>query len=857
MLIALPARAQGGDVRCPHADGSERLFAAASYETRFEQAKRLNAQAHYLEAYGMLKSLHKDLLDAFDAAGITAAELPDRQDFLYYLNVLSSEAECAYKANLGAEILALHNEQVNAFNARIKTDYERVEEYYWPLGATYKNLGDYYYLLGIKNAYYYYEAESAYESAIEYFGLADDAEARAIVYAELAQVAYAQRLYTHALASIDDAISAISQRRATGSNARESFTTPRREALTIEFNAAKAMCEAQDYEYRTALNTIEGVIDRLPKGSKRLPELNRRRAKILMLQHQIEDTPIGDASKLYEDYFRAIKDSVSAHFMQMTADQREEYWMQERPFIVDCYQLEDRNPELLYDVTLYNKGMLLQTARSFDNLLHDGSKKGQTDERTRLAALRQEDAKNALDGRLTTLAADYERQLLQTMTTDGRRKKFFQPLNHTWRDVQKALPADGCAIEFVEYEKLEAMHFGALVLHKTGRPQFVYVCNADDLADFELEDGVFTLSELLSTTNSYSKNYIYNAPTLGEQIWTPALKDAIGSSRKVYFSPDGFLHQLAIEYLLPNGLDDKNFYRLSSTRVLVDGSRINADSIRNGAAFVLGGISYETLFSEDTSADAGNDAMAYRTMQEMGAYFKYLKGSKEECDSIIHYRNNPRDLYLSDLQATEHAFYEHCGEYPLLHISTHGSFVGDATVRNGLLSSSTKDVLSQSTLALSYATANLQNSQFDVFYKDGLLSAREVARLDLSNVQLVTLSACQTALGYITADGIYGLQRGFKSAGAHGLVTTLWSVFDVSACIFFTNFYRYMAEGETVHKAFHHARNDLLTKEYTTIEKFPIFNGATLSRKPVTRIVNQSYAEPVHSCPYILIDAWD
>ena len=62
------------------------------------------------------------------------------------------------------------------------------------------------------------------------------------------------------------------------------------------------------------------------------------------------------------------------------------------------------------------------------------------------------------------------------------------------------------------------------------------------------------------------KNLLYSDSVLFHQIWTPQLMKAIGDAKKVYFAPDGFLHQLAIEYMIPDTLID--CYRLSSTRVL-------------------------------------------------------------------------------------------------------------------------------------------------------------------------------------------------------------------------------------------------------------------------------------------------
>lgn len=843
--------------------GQQRVFADPLYQARLDLAKQLNAGGHYMEACDSLRNLHQNLLAAIQQQDQTAGTLPDTADFVFYQNVLISEAECAYKVNLWKEMESVSTELLHAINERYLADLGQNKDYYWQIASLYKIQGGYHYLRGLEDANHYNKARIAYTDAITYYEKASQTDRQmadreiSIVYSELAQLDYTLGNYDEAIDYIEHAISAINTRRSSGSNAQVSFTDAQRQTLNITYQSALAMCLARRYDFRKALNTINGAIARLDKGDKRLPELKRRKAKILLLQHEEKGTDIQDASSLYADYFRAIKDSVNSNFMQMTADQREEYWRQERPFVTDCYLLEDRNPELLYDVTLYNKGILLQTARSFEDLLYDGSQKQKPNERRQLNELRQQDAQNALNGKNTSLGEAYEKKLLQSMNSDGRRKKFFTPLNHTWRDVQNALPAQGCSIEFVEYQKQDSMHFGALVLHKTGKPQFVHVCNADELAEYYPKDLLFTVGTLMEFTDGALKNDLYEDEAMHDAIWTPELVDALGSCQKVYFSADGYLHQLAIEYLLPDRMQKKKLYRLSSTRMLVDGNKINLAKIKTGAALVFGGIMYDSWSSDSTDPDRGNDATAFQTFQERGSSFGYMKGAQTECDSIIYYRNNPNDLYLDGLKATEHAFYEYCSQYPLLHLSTHGSFCGDKEIYPELMASSRKDKLSESVLALANVNTNLSDTDFDAFNKDGLLSAREVARLNLQNVELVTTSACQTGLGYITADGIYGMQRGFKSAGAKGMLITLWSVNVESSRIFFTRFYRYIAEGESVNAAFTHARNDLLTGTFTASVDIPQFSGSKMANKGTSVTINHEFYRPQHSCPYLLIDVWE
>jgi CHAT domain-containing protein len=93
--------------------------------------------------------------------------------------------------------------------------------------------------------------------------------------------------------------------------------------------------------------------------------------------------------------------------------------------------------------------------------------------------------------------------------------------------------------------------------------------------------------------------------------------------------------------------------------------------------------------------------------------------------------------------------------------------------------------------------------------KAGVLFAQEIAELDLSAVDLVVLSACQTAGGEIHEDGVFGLQRGFKQAGVGTIVMTLWPVNSAMTQSFMTSMYGFLAQGYDTREAFYNARTEV------------------------------------------------
>ncbi|MEN3041630.1 MAG: CHAT domain-containing protein, partial [Bacteroidia bacterium] len=102
----------------------------------------------------------------------------------------------------------------------------------------------------------------------------------------------------------------------------------------------------------------------------------------------------------------------------------------------------------------------------------------------------------------------------------------------------------------------------------------------------------------------------------------------------------------------------------------------------------------------------------------------------------------------------------------VLHVATHGYFVGGG--KNPLLAG-----------GLLLAQAAVWDSLFPPLgMDDGRLTAQEASNLNLIGTELVVLSACETGLGEVRGEGLYGLQRAFLEAGAQRVISTLWQIDD-------------------------------------------------------------------------------
>lgn len=228
-----------------------------------------------------------------------------------------------------------------------------------------------------------------------------------------------------------------------------------------------------------------------------------------------------------------------------------------------------------------------------------------------------------------------------------------------------------------------------------------------------------------------------------------------------------------------------------------------------------------------------------------------LPEAKREVDSIYALRANPLDTLLTGPSATDENFISLLKRgYDVIHLSTHGFFTGETGVFNDIKPLTNDDSMSKSGLVFAGASTTLSDRGFDTALSDGILSAAELARQDFSRTKLIVLSACETGLGHLTADGVYGVQRALKQAGAEAMIVSLWRVNDLSCSLFMRYFYEEMQSERSadIHEAFLRARQRLMCEEHSRF----IFDAATLSIEEDT----VRFDAPRHVNPFILIDVF-
>ena len=333
-------------------------------------------------------------------------------------------------------------------------------------------------------------------------------------------------------------------------------------------------------------------------------------------------------------------------------------------------------------------------------------------------------------------------------------------------------------------------------------------------------------------------------PQLQEAVWQAIIDSAqIKEGENIYFAPDGIFYNMPIEYLPTadgrNMSDKYNMFRVSSTRELCYRDTANTYS----TAVLYGGLKYDAtpqnLIAQNSSTRGWKESIHESVLSQWRAddraKYNYLPYTLMEVDSISQTIGNAIQVTTyTDEYGSEESFKSLSGNSPsILHIATHGYYITPTKAeimskenmyRYGLTAMDERlsviDYSMERTgLLMAGAQHTLRGDTILQAAEDGILSAKEISHLDLSNTDLVVLSACQTALGDITNDGVAGLQRGFKIAGVKSVLMSLWKVDDAATYLLMKQFYKSLFAGKNKQQALRDAQNYL--RSYTVGNEHP------------------------------------
>lgn len=529
-----------------------------------------------------------------------------------------------------------------------------------------------------------------------------------------------------------------------------------------------------------------------------------------------------EAYNLFNQHIDCSQSYIINNFVELPSNMRKSLWANKFssnyintfPSIVEKYQ-NKKSISKLYDVTcLFAKGILLNTDIEMRKLILESGDTTLITQYNNLSTninIYNKLIKTPVDKRF--INSDSLNNVIQRQEMELAKKSrvygdFKHNLTIKWEDVQKRLGDNDIAIEFLDFpiENTNSTMYVALTIKKEyDSPHMVKLFEEKQLKAIPEED-------------------YYTHTNVSNLVWKP-LETELRDVKNIYFAPSGELNRIGIEYFpisnTENISDVYTLHRLSSTRQLA----IIQDKPDGKNTILYGGINYDekptSIVPDSTSVDgtvlrsafsrANVDSLSLRSS------FDYLEGTKREADMIAKDMKQHRVpyVYYSGIDGSEESFKNLDGTRPkMMHIATHGFYYTKTETENlqfvrheiELMDNGTQNTdlfiedkpMTRSGLLFSGSNRVFRHEQIPEGEEDGILTAQEISTLDLRGLDLVVLSACQTGLGEISSgEGVFGLQRGFKNAGAKTILMSLDKVDDEATRILMVEFYRNLMNGKT------------------------------------------------------------
>lgn len=472
------------------------------------------------------------------------------------------------------------------------------------------------------------------------------------------------------------------------------------------------------------------------------------------------------------------------------------------------YPQNESFAQYAYNAAIISKGLLLSMERNIGSSIRMASDSILMTKHKEVSQIQEQIQQSKDSAEFISLNHKLEIKEKELLSLLKKKGCFTRDLDLTWLDVQKELGDNDIAIEFVISDSIVTIgtgdnstaYYGALLIRKDwSAPKVVRLSQMTE-TDSLIREIITTFDDEIDYSND---EWSEISSKLYTKIWEPIIQ-YIKPGDRILYSPINMLSIMPWEACVIHDREYMNelydMVRLSATKYICN----STTSHDIDQAVLYGGLIYDSTSTAIPPKDASPSKRAG---------WQYLSDTADEVKNIAEIfkeKNIPTTIY-SKKEGTEESFKSLSGKnIPLLHIATHGFYFNDqesktldflndinAPFKRGMDTS----VLLRSGLMLSNGQKAWLEGHTSLNEEDGILLASEISLLDLHNVDLVTLSACQTGLGEIRSDGVYGLQRAFKKAGVNSMLMTLWTVESESAQILMTQFYKNLLSGQSKRQA--------------------------------------------------------
>lgn len=524
----------------------------------------------------------------------------------------------------------------------------------------------------------------------------------------------------------------------------------------------------------------------------------------------------------YAQAAKILKSLIQKRLRYLPSHARETYWndLSEMLWGMAAYSVKmginrDSFTREAYNALLFSKGLLLESEKSTSCLLkHYGTKEDEEEYRGMMilrGLLPELEAKGEMK-RDSILLLYYQldlkdKKLAQHCLSYGNYTDF---LNLNYEDIRNNLAKNEVIVDFTDYKSDSGSHqYMAYVVRKEWENPLLL-----PLFDQQQIDSLLQI-------NGGHWDRLYQSPISDaflQRCWEPISK-YVSTGETVYYIPSGILHQVALESFPASSetlLGDKfRFIRLSSAREIVSKNEVKPGEKKSAALY--GGLLYDVdmavMEMESKKYDVSK-LYALRGNEVHGdSVFHYLPMTRKEVDEIgkVLAGCHVDTVSYTGHIGTKESFINLNGNAPqIIHLATHGFYFTPNDALNIEPLSGYKNAMKLSGLIMAGGNAAWTGKRLPSGVLDGILTADDIARLDLNGTELVVLSACETGLGKVTSEGLFGLQRAFKKAGVQTLVMSLWKVSDWITKEFMLQFYKNLvANGWEKRKAFEDAKSSI------------------------------------------------
>ncbi|HEX4878153.1 MAG TPA: tetratricopeptide repeat protein [Chitinophagaceae bacterium] len=440
---------------------------------------------------------------------------------------------------------------------------------------------------------------------------------------------------------------------------------------------------------------------------------------------------------------------------------------------------------------------------------------------------------------LKNLEEQTENQEKELTRKSAEFKNQQQSLEIKTQNVRGRLKEDEIALEFVRFELLnkewtDSVIYAAYILTpKDSIPVFVPLFEEKQLQKLFDSAGTTANAMVSKFYRGLDLGNTGTAASLGKDlynlVWAP-LEPYLKGIKTISYSPAGKLYSIAFHALPVDSntllMDKYQLNQYTSTRQIAlrkteqATNAIQSITLFGDAAFTLDSTAIAKSKKDNIAI---TNIYTPQNRGNRGSSWADLPGTAEEVKKIkqLFEQNRISTKTFTQNTASEENLKALTGHSPqILHIATHGFFLPEPDKKtkdnisgNGNSYSLADDPLMRSGLILSGGNYAWSGKTPIEGVEDGIATAYEISQLNLSNTELVVLSACETALGDVKgSEGVFGLQRAFKMAGVKKMIVSLWQVPDKETAELMTTFYNYWLKGKTVEQAFTQAQAEMRKK---------------------------------------------